>query len=124
MVSYTAGTLRRKLSDADIVRLYLDEGLDSDTVGAAAGCSGTKVLQLVRAAGGQVRRVGGPRRVSPLKLDADEIIRRYRAGESGPQIARIADCATSSVYHVLRSNGVALRPSPIQRGRFKSDGPR
>ena len=46
MPNYTAR--QRKLSDAEIVELYR-QGLDAETVGIAAGCSGSTVLAIVRA---------------------------------------------------------------------------
>lgn len=52
---------QRLLEDAEIVRLYVEEGLSSDDVGLRAGCTGNTVLVLVRKAGGTVRRRGkGP----------------------------------------------------------------
>lgn len=83
-------------------------GLDSDSIGFRAGCSGTVVLNLVRAAGHTVRRPGkGSGR--KLLLDEDTIIRRYNAGESGIDLAAAAGCVPSTVYNILRRNNVPLR---------------
>jgi hypothetical protein len=98
----------RKLTDSEIVRLYLS-GLDSNTVGYQAQCSGTTVLELVRAAGGAVRRPG-TRPDPPLLLSEDDICARYAADESGPKIAAAAGCAAGTVYKVLRKHGVLIRP--------------
>lgn len=108
MVSYQRGLSKcRLLPDDQIVRLYLD-GMDSDSVGYRAGCSAKVVLQIVRAAGHAVRRPGcGSGR--PLKLSTEEIVRRYQGGESGTMIAQAAGCVASTVYGVLRRQGVTLR---------------
>jgi hypothetical protein len=54
MPNYTGR--QRELSDAEIVELYR-QGLDAETVGIAAGCSGSTVLAIVRAAGETVRAI-------------------------------------------------------------------
>lgn len=108
MPSYVAGAMRRRISDAEIVRLYVDERLDSDSIGARAQCSGSTVLSLVRAAGFTPRLPGGRRKHS-LKISEDEVVTRYLDGQSGPQIAEVAGCTPSNVYHVLRRRGVRLR---------------
>lgn len=110
---------RRTLDDAEIIRLYVCEQLDSDTIGAKAQCSGTTVLNIVRSAGHPVRKSGRGVPRSRL-IDDAEIIRRYRDGASGPAIADAAGCSASGVYHVLRRHGVAIRPAPTGRGRFKA----
>lgn len=48
-----------------------------------------------------------PRKVSPL--DADDIARRYRAGESGIAIAKDLGCDPTAVYYLLKRDGVAVR---------------
>lgn len=108
MVSYQRGLSKcRLLPDDQIVRLYLD-GLDSDSVGYRAGCSAKVVLELVRAAGGTVRHPGaGSGRT--LRLTPAEMVKRYEAGESGTMIAQAAGCVASTVYGVLRRQGVTLR---------------
>lgn len=98
----------RKLPDAEIVRLYLS-GLDSNTVGYQAQCAGTTVLDLVRAAGGTVRRPG-TRPDLVLQLSEEDICARYAADESGPKIAAAAGCACGTIYKVLRKHGVLIRP--------------
>ena len=45
MPNYTGR--QRKLSDAEIIERYR-QGVDAETVGIAAGCSGTTVLAIVR----------------------------------------------------------------------------
>jgi hypothetical protein len=106
MVSKSYTERRRRLPDDEIVRLYV-EGLDSDSVGARANCSGTAVLGLVRAAGYPVRQPGG--RKHDVALPEDEICRRYLSGQSGPVIARVALCTPSSVYNILKKHGVPRR---------------
>lgn len=108
MVSYISGRTRRTLSDADIVRLYV-EGLDSDTIGARANCTATTVLDLVRKAGEIVRSSGGPRKPDRHRLTDAEICARYRRGDSGPTIADAAACSASAIYHILRRNNVPVR---------------
>jgi hypothetical protein len=106
MVSHTYSARRRTLPDEEIVRLYVG-GLDSDSVGARANCSSTAVLDLVRAAGHQVRKPGG--RKHAIAMPEDEICRRYQGGESGPVIALAAGCTPSSIYSILKKHGVARR---------------
>lgn len=112
MPSYVSGARRRTLPDAEIVRLYVSENLDSDTIGARAGCSATTVLDLVRAAGHEVRKPGG--RPRNIKVPEDEICRRYLAGETGPDIARALGCTPSAIYHILRRRGVPRRADAAQ----------
>lgn len=106
----------RKLSDAEIVAAYVG-GRDSDTVSYMAGCSGTTVIALVRAAGGTVRSPGGVRRTAELDISNEEIIRRYLAGESGCAIATAAGTYPATIYRILRNHEVAVRPSRNQRRR-------
>lgn len=62
MARFLYGALgHRQLSDEEIVRLYVEEGLSSTDIGLTAGCSGNTVLALVRKAGCPVRGRGrGP----------------------------------------------------------------
>jgi hypothetical protein len=55
MPNYTGH--QRKLSDVEIIERYR-QGLDAETVRIAAGCSGTTVLAIIRAAGETVRQRG------------------------------------------------------------------
>jgi hypothetical protein len=108
VVSYRHGVPKvRLLPDAQIVAMYLS-GVDSDTVGHRAGCSAKLVLQIVRAAGGTVRRpgLGAGRR---LALSAAEIVQRYQKGESGVRLADAAGCCPASIYNILRRHGVRVR---------------
>jgi hypothetical protein len=83
-------------------------GLDADSIGYRAGCCGTTVLAIVRAAGGTVRAPGS-NPGKPLRLSADVIVRRYLAGESGPILADAAGCTPSTIYRLLRQHGVTMR---------------
>ncbi len=123
MPTYTRGMKARKLTDGEIYRLYVEEKQDSDTVGAAAGCSSGTVLAIVRALGGAIRPPGGVRRNPVLRIPLEEIIRRYRDGQTGPKLAHIAGTTASTVYRMLRTAGVTIRPAPSGRGRRRSDGP-
>jgi hypothetical protein len=107
MPSYTSSR-RRILPDEEIVRLYVEDRLDSDTIGARANCSATYVLDRVREAGHPVRRSGGVR--SSLPITDEEIVRRYLGGESGPVLAQAIGCTPASIYAALRRQGVATRP--------------
>lgn len=109
MPSYVRGANRRRLTDEQAVELYVG-GMDAESVGFQAGCSGTTVLNLVRAAGVPVRSASG-RRKSPLGIPESEVIDLYLDGQSGPQIAAVAGCTPSAVYHVLRRAGVPIRDS-------------
>jgi hypothetical protein len=110
MPSYVRGAKARRLTNAEIIRLYVDELLDSDSIGFRAGCSGTTILNIVRAAGHPVRQAGrgAPRH---RNISDEEIIARYRSGISGPAIADAAGCSASAIYHVLRRAGVQVRDS-------------
>jgi DNA-binding CsgD family transcriptional regulator len=111
---------RRTLSDAEIVRLYVEEGLDSDTIGARAACSGTTVLDKVRNAGHPVRKPGGRRKTAILKLSEEQICALYRAGESAPAIADRAACATSTIYLILRRHQIPRRPDAARMASRKA----
>lgn len=108
MVSYRRGRpVAKLLTDEQIVELYAS-GLDACSVGFRAGCCGTTVLVIVRAAGGTVRPPGS-NPGKPLRLSAAEICTLYRAGESGPMIASKAGCTPSTIYRLLRQHGVTMR---------------
>jgi hypothetical protein len=115
MPCYIGGRKDRTISDAEILRLYVDEGMDSDSIGAAAQCSAATVLAIVRAHGGIIRPPGGKRRNPVLKIPVAEIIRRYREGQSGPLIADAAGCTASTLYRLLRSHGVTIRAGISKR---------
>jgi hypothetical protein len=76
------------------------------------------VLQIVRDAGIPVRKPGKatPR---PRTLSDAEIIRRYREGQPGPQIADAASVTPNTIYRVLRTYGVAVRPPLTPNGGRK-----
>jgi hypothetical protein len=118
MTSYTRR--RRTLPDDEIIKLYVDEQLDSDTVGAKAGCSSSTVLSLVRQAGGIIRPPGGKRRNPSLLIPLSEIIRRYREGQTGPKIAQAAATSSGTIYRLLRNAGVTIRETPSLAVRRKN----
>jgi len=102
---------KQRLDDEEIVRLYA-ELRDSEKVGLEAGCSGTTVLNRVRAAGGEVFPRGhrrGGRRVFP-RLPDEEIVRLYRdEAISGPRLADIARCSVRHIYDLLDAAGIPRR---------------
>lgn len=124
MPSYVRGRKRRALDDAEIIRLYIEEHLDSESIAFAAQCSSTTVLDIVRAAGHPVRRPGrgAPRH---RHVSDEEIIQRYRAGQDGPRLAAIAGCTPGTIYRLLRRHNVPVRPPPnltrTDRRRAKPD---
>lgn len=111
MASYVRGRRRRHLSDDEIIKRYVEDGADAESIAFDARCSGTTVLAIVRAAGHEIRKGG---RGAPRKrlIDDSEIIRRYRAGQSGPLLADAAGCTAGTIYRLLRSYGVEVRPAP------------
>ncbi len=121
MPNYTGR--QRMLSDAEIVELYR-QGLDAETVGIAAGCSGTTVLAIVRAAGEPIRQRGkgstGKRK--RLALSDEEIVKRYQNGASAPEIAEAAGCTTEVIYRTLRNANVPRR-APYSDRRTRSRSP-
>ena len=118
MPSYVSGRGRRTLSDEEIVRLYLS-GIDSDTIGYRANCSGTTVTNIVRAAG-EVVRGRGTRPRKPINLTDAEVVRRYRDGESGPTLADAAGCTTSVIYRIIREAGGHVRAPVTAKGGRRS----
>jgi hypothetical protein len=117
MPSYVRGKQDRAISDAEIIRMYVDEDMDSESIGFHAHCSGTTVIAIVRAAGHPIRKAG--RGVARKRgIDDDEIIKRYRAGQDGVRIANAAGCTPNTIYRVLRANGVVVRPPPSGKRRL------
>jgi hypothetical protein len=79
MPSYLRGRpSQRPISDEEILRLYVEEKLDGDTISYRAGCSNTTVLDIVRKLGGVVRGRGRGSERKTLKLADAEIIQRYK----------------------------------------------
>lgn len=124
MPSYVRGKRARTLDDPEIIRLYVEEQLDGESIGIRAGCSGTTVLDIVRSAGHPIRPPG--RGVPRPRLIPDaEIARRYRAGEDGPRLAQAAGCTPGTIYRLLRLQGVHVRPPPSSNGgrrKARDDG--
>lgn len=116
MPSYIQGRRSRKLDDAEVIKLYVEDGLDAETIGFRAGCSGTTILNIIRAAGHPVRNAGrgAPRN---RRISDDEIIARYREGQSGPAIADAAGCTAGTIYSVIRKAGLQPRPSASGKGK-------
>lgn len=112
---------RRLLDDAEIIRRYREIG-DSVRVSIEAGIDPTRVLAICRAAGVPINKPGGRRGRIRLKLTEEEIVRRYRAGESGPTLADAAGCSTRHIYDILDRLGVPRRPPTIglKRGRRRA----
>jgi hypothetical protein len=107
MPSYIRGRpTQRLIPDEEILRLYVEERLDGDTIGYRAGCGAKTVLEIVRALGGVVREHGERR---TLKLTDAEIIQRYKDGATGKALAKQAGCGATLIYRVLHSNGVEVR---------------
>ena len=120
MPSYVRGREKgRLLSDDQITDLYVS-GETADAIAQEAGCCGVTVLEIVRRAGVPVRKPGAPPSHKHLAISSAEIIRRYRDGQSGLLIADAAGCTPSTVYRVLRSHGVEVRPSPSRTGGRKA----
>jgi hypothetical protein len=108
VVSYRRGRpVAKLLTDEQIAEMYAS-GLDADSIGYRAGCSGSTVLAVVRAHGGTVRPPGSSTG-RPLALTAEELCKRYQAGESGPRLADAAGCTPSTIYRLLRHHGVVMR---------------
>lgn len=110
MISYVRGRKARTLSDAEIVAAYVG-GEDSSSVAERAGCDAGTVLYLVKRAGQPTRPRPAPRCHKKLALSDAEICRLYADGLSGPVIADRARTTASTIYGVLRRNGVQSRPA-------------
>lgn len=108
MATYVRGRGIRRLSDAEIAELYRS-GLDSDSIAARAQCSGTTVLAIARAAGVEIRKPGNSV-YRKLNLSTDEIVARYKDGQSGPVIADAAGTTANTIYKLLHRAGVQRRP--------------
>jgi hypothetical protein len=106
---------QRVIADQEILRLYVEEALDSDTIGYRAGCCGSTVLEIARKLGGVVRGRGERGKRRTLKLTDAEIIQRYRDGASGVTLAEQADCNPDAIYRVLRRHGVRTRSATASR---------
>ena len=113
--SYSRGhPTQRRIPDEEILRLYVEEKLDSSTIGLRAECTSKTVLQIVRALSGVVRGPGGRGDGGPLKLTDAEIIQRYTDGASGKALAKQAGCSHSTLYGLLHRHGVRTR-TPTER---------
>jgi DNA-binding CsgD family transcriptional regulator len=116
MPTYVRGRGSRSLTDAEIIQAYV-QGEDADSIGIRAGCSGTTVRDLVRAAG-EVVRGRGKRPRKPLKLTDAEILRLYRSGQSGQAVADAAGTTTNTVYKIVRDQGGTIRPAQRSKREY------
>lgn len=101
----------RNISDAEILRLYVEEGLDSEIIAMRAGCCAGTVLKAVRDLGGAVRRRSGLPADYARKVSDEDVVRRYKAGETGRELAAEANCSTVTIYRILSLAGVPRRPA-------------
>jgi hypothetical protein len=108
MPTYTR-TGQRRLPDQEIISLYLS-GLDSETIGFRANCSPTTVIDIVRRAGHPIRPRGNRPGIQ-RSMEDGEIVRLYRNGQTGQQIADAAGCSVGTVYRILQRHDVERRPS-------------
>lgn len=99
---------KRTMTDGQVVALYL-ELKDSQLVGIKAHCSPETVRALVRAAGHEVLPRGGLPDRHALHIPPEQICERYRAGQSGAEIAQAAGTYPAKVYRILRQHGVDIR---------------
>lgn len=112
---------RRSLTDEQICQRYA-AGQSSSDVALEANCTSTTVLDIARAAGIIIRARGGSERRT-LAITDQEIAQRYRDGESGTKLARVAGCHTPTLYQILEAQGVPRRrggPKPNRRPYFSS----
>lgn len=99
----------RLMTDEQICAMYAENG-DSLTVGILANCSSTTVLNIVRRNGGKIGKPGGARGTRILRhLTAEQMCQRYKAGESGPTLAKAAGCDVSVIYNTLEAHGIPRR---------------
>jgi predicted HD phosphohydrolase len=130
MTSYTR--TRRTMTDE---QLAADYAANRDTMATAmrGGVCTATVLAAVRKHGlGHLIQPRGKATVGRLPvvgLPADEIVRRYRAGQSGPLIAAAAGCPVGTIYRILDHNkvprracGPAARRTRQQRKQGNDDG--
>ena len=100
---------QRLIPGEEILRLYVEERLDGDTIGYRAGCSNKTVLDIVRELGGVVRGRGAPGERKTLKRTDAEIIQRYKDGASSKTLGEQAGCDPGTIYRLLRRHGVRIR---------------
>ena len=103
MPSYVRGRPpQRLLSDEEILRLYVEEELDGDTISYRAGCSGKTVLEIVRKLGGVVRERGEVRSYGAGLLSSYGEIQQVAQADLRPlDIARMGHALEDMGRHGL-----------------------
>jgi transcriptional regulator with XRE-family HTH domain len=111
----------------ELRRLYVEERLPSDEIGARFGCSNVTVLVRLREAGVPIRHHNDTKRGRParnrINLDVERVVRAYLAAENIAQaeIARAFGVSVPVINRILRENGVRVRTvSEVIQG--KRDG--
>lgn len=110
MTRYMFGRRGRTMTDEQIVQAYLS-GISSMDVGLEAGCTAETVRDLVIKAGHKMRPRGGQKPKRPRPIPDEEIIARYKNGESGSRLADLCRCSTAMIYLLLKRAGVVRRKS-------------
>lgn len=108
---------RRKhtaVQEQEIVRLYR-ERVATGQIARQFGCSTATVKNIVRRAGESVRPPGGQFRVWADEALA-EIRRRYEAGESQTELAKVFETDQTKISRLLQKAGVESRRPRLRRG--------
>lgn len=92
-------------AEREIVRLYQD-GASMAALGEQFGCHLQTIANVLRRHGTPVRAAGGPERQA-TREEAEEILRRWRAGESQAAIGRTVGMSALQVSRLLRLHGLS-----------------
>ena len=103
------------MTDEEVAAHYA-ESRCAEITGAASGCCAATVLKIARKMGVPVQPRGRAGRAlqdfvpgGTSKLTEQEVCDHYKAGLSGPEIARLAGIPTAPIYAVLKKHNVPRR---------------
>lgn len=101
---------RRYSFDPDDLRRRYEAGESASSIAVSLGVAHSTVTGHLRLAGVAIRSGSEAMRARHgLTVDVEELVRRYRAGESTPVLAAALGISSATVYVHLRAAGVQLR---------------